>query len=159
MVSQTVRPQQYLNLFGKVDENAEREKRYQTALLEYPASTKTGCDQLEALVSNINLKLNEITERRASTVAAGGSGRIEDRELYGYGKRKTELESMYNNLQCAQIKNEAEQKKFYETQVEQLEKVTELGKDTGNATKYIVWGMLGIVVVIATIIIIKKTKS
>lgn len=148
-----------LNLFGKVDENAEREKRYQEALAKYPASSKMGCDQLESMIVNIKNEISLKEEEKVNNMASGGSGRVQDRELYGWNKRRTELEAMYSNLKCAEIKEEAASQKFNETQISQLAKVKELSDTSGNATKYIIWGLLGVVVVVATVIIIRKTRK
>jgi hypothetical protein len=149
----------HLNLFGRVDEGKEREKRYQEVLARYPADTKTNCDQLEGMLKTIRSEIAGKEEQRVRSMASGGSGRPENRELYGLNKRRVELEGLYNNMRCAEIKEEVAAKAFNETQITNLERVSQISKDTGKATKYIVWGMLGVVVLVTTIVIIRKTRK
>ncbi len=149
----------FLNLFGKTDENAEREARYRTALAKYPADTKSDCLTLGAIVQNIEADISRTQEDRVSNVAAGGSGRIQDRELYGLGKRQQEVLSLYNNAQCTKKFEDAEAQAFQDAQLTQLEKVTTLTKNESKASSYILYGMIGLVVIVAGVLIYKSVKK
>lgn len=149
--------QNYLNLFGSnVDEQAEREKAYQEARLTWPVNQKTvTCEKLSLVDRAVQLAIDGLIQRKANDSSAGNI-RIMNRYIDGYTKWLNEVKVMYQGMQCEKKIADQESKEFFDTQYTNLEKVQQLSEDTGSGTKYLIFGMLGLVVIVSGIIIFKK---
>lgn len=146
----------YLNLFGSVNEDYERQKKYEEALAKYPFDTKTGgCDQLDILIGNISLDINAMNER----IARGDTNRVGKRYVDGYTRRKTELQQYKNNLQCVKQQEAADKAEFFQTQNEQLANVQKIAGQKSKTSTYILVGMIVLVLTVSGIIIVKKIKK
>lgn len=146
----------HLNLFSGPDENAERQRTYNEAKQKWPVDQKgTSCETLQAIIDNIQLSINSAMQTKAIANKAGTT-RVQNRIIDGYTWWQNDVKSIYNLKQCEKIQAEQEQKEFFDTQYENLEKVQGLSQAAGSTTKYVVLGMLGLTVVVAGIILFKK---
>lgn len=153
----TAPSQRYLNLFGGgVDETAERVKTYNEAKNRWPANTKIStCDSLETIIQAIQLSIDAEIQSKANDDSAANA-RIRNRYIDGYTQWMNEVKVMYTDKKCEQQKADQESKQFFDTQYENLQRVQGLSKSAGNTTKYLIFGMLGLVVLVSGIIIFKK---
>lgn len=157
MLNQVQPHQDYLNLFGSgVDEQAEREKAYQEAKLTYPVDQKfVTCENISIIERAVQLAIDGFVSRKANDSSAGNI-RVMNRYIDGYTKWLNEVKVMYQGMQCEKKIADQEAKEFFDTQYTNLEKVQQLSEDTGSGTKYLIFGMLGLVVLVSGVIIFKK---
>lgn len=151
--------QRYLNVLGLFegpDESAERERIYKEAVNKYPADPKIStCEYLQSTITSIQDVINSAMQTKVND-DRNAVQRVQNRYIDAYTWRQNDIKAMFSLKQCAQIMEDAEQKEFFDTQYENLERVKGLSDKAGNTTKYLVFGMLGVVVVISSIIIFKK---
>lgn len=139
-----------------VDENAAREATYKEASERHSLPAKgADCYGLESLMKNVSADIRAYEEKKTRDSSAGNQ-RIQNRYIDGYTRYLNELQYLYNNMQCERAEAELEEQKFFEQQQQQLESVKQLTQQTSNTSKYIIWGMLGLIVIVAGIIVIKK---
>ncbi len=156
-LDRTQHSQYFLNLFGsnKVDEAAEREKIYNEAKVNWPVSSKSTCEDVKNSAYSLGLAIDQ--EYQSKTLdASAGNQRIRNRYIDGWTKWQNEMKAMYESMECLEVKEEQEEKEFFDTQFDNLKRAKDLSTASGNTTKYLIFGMLGVVVVISTIIIFKK---
>lgn len=146
---------EWQNLFSNVDETAEREKAYQEVVAAYPLDPKMDCLTLQAKMKDLDLQIAIVTEQRA----AGATDRVGLRYILGYQRRKADFAAVYNQKQCETQIETAKSEVFLEQQYTQLEKVQNLAKETGSAATYVIWGMIGLVVLVSGIFIVKKLRK
>jgi hypothetical protein len=155
----TVSSQKYLNLLGLFegpDESEERQKIYNQAVAKWPINEKiTSCEQLQAMIDDIQNAINSAMQSKVND-DRNANQRVQNRYIDAYTWRQNDVKAMYGKKQCAQMLEDQEQKEFFDNQYENLERVKGLSDKAGNTTKYLVFGMLGVVVVISSIIIFKK---
>lgn len=143
---------EHLNLFGQVDEAAERAKTYQEAVRKYPLG-KGDCTTVQNILTSLTSDIDNLIKKKATE---GGAGRIENRQIDGYSKRRTEMEKKLADLGCAATQKAAQTQADYDMQLNLLEQTKGLTAKAGSTTKYIIWGMLGLIVVVAGLVIIRK---
>lgn len=143
------------NIFGQSDEEMERTKAYNAAVLKWPLG-KGDCKTLEDSIASIT---NEIDRLMQVKVTDGGKGTVQSRIIDGYDRRRSELKAYYQKANCVKMAAEEETQSFYDQQLKQLDAVKGLTKATSGATKYIVIGMLGLIVVVAGVVIVKKLNK
>lgn len=143
------------NIFGQVDEDKERQAAYNQAVIKWPVG-KGDCATLENSIANITSEIDRLMQ---SKVTNGGAGRVQSRTIDGYSRRQSELQTYYQNAACVKSAKAAETQQFYDEQINQLNAVKGITTKTSSATKYIVIGMLSLVVVVAGVLIIKKMKE
>lgn len=144
-----------LNLFGAVDEAAERVKTYQEAVRKYPLG-KGDCATVQDIIFKLKTDIAKWIQEKATI---GGKGGVQNRYIDGYSKRLTEMENRLNDLGCVAADKKAQTEADYQMQLDLLGQAKGLTDKAGNTTKYIIWGMLGLVVVVAGVIIIKKLNK
>jgi len=152
---------QHLNLFGisfkKDYSEVDRLKYYQEAKRKYPFDVaKADCESLGILIDNVGLDIRQMEERRAS---GDSGGDYAERYIDGFTRYKVELEQKKNALQCEARLAEEKEQKFYDTQIEQLQKVKSLSSTAGKTSTIVIFGMIGLVVLVSGIVIYKKLKS
>lgn len=141
------------------DEQAARESTYQEAVQKYPLDIyKYTCNDLDIVRKNLQLEIDAYIAKKAQD-GSSGNERIQNRYIDGYQRRLNEIESMYNTNNCAEIKKQQEREQFLREQQQQLEQVQKLATTTSKTSKYIIWGMLGLIVVVSGVIIIKKISD
>lgn len=151
--------QNYLNLFDGPDEGLEREKRYLEAKNQFPVDAKiSDCYHLQAVMKNVKAVIDAAYQSKTLKDTKGNQ-RVQNRTIDGYTRYMNEVAALYNNKQCEKMQSDLESKEFFDTQYENLERVKGLGDAASNTTKYIVFGMIGAVVLVAGIIIFKKKKK
>jgi hypothetical protein len=146
---------QALNLFGKADEDAERVKTYQEAIRKYPLG-KGDCATVKSIIEGLNQDISKWVQQKATD---GGKGTVQNRYIDGYSKRLSEMQKRLSDLGCAAAEKAAQTEADYQMQLNLLDQAKGLTDKAGSATKYIIWGMLGIVVIVSGIIIIKKINK
>jgi hypothetical protein len=151
--------QKYLNLLGLFegpDESEERQKIYNQSVVKWPINEKiTSCEQLQAMIDDIQNAINSALQSKVND-DRNANQRVQNRYIDAYTWRQNDVKAMYGKKQCAQTLEDQEQKEFFDNQYQNLERVKGLSDKAGNTTKYLVFGMLGVVVVISSIIIFKK---
>lgn len=151
-----VASQKHLNLFDGPDENAERQRIYNEAKNKWPIDEElSSCDHLIATSKAIKAAIDAAYQTK-SIDDGKGNQRVQNRIIDAYTWRKNDVDGMYNSKNCDEVIKDQESKEFFDTQYQNLEKVKGLTEETGNTTKYLIFGMLGLVVVVSGIIIFKK---
>jgi len=137
------------------DEEAERLKAYNEIAAKYPITSKIDCLTIRAVMQDMDGNIEDIEKQRV----LGTTDRVGLRYILAYQRRKSEFESIWNQMQCADKLAQAKDELFLDQQYDQLEKVQKLGQDAGKAATYVIWGMLGLVVVATGIFMYKKLKK
>lgn len=148
---------QYYNLWGiweSPDEGALRQEEYENAVKKY-AIPKT-CANLDSTIKSLDNEIKSAEQERANQTAIGGSGRPQNRKIDGYTKRRDELVAMANEWLCEENKAKLENQEFLDSTLQQLEAAKSLTEKGDKTTTYIIWGMLGLVVVVSGLLIFKK---
>lgn len=157
--------QRHLNANGSVaflgigegaDETKEREKTYNYAKQNWPADVKyTTCADLKMLMAGVQLGVDAAYQSKTLDDSKDNQ-KVNNRTIDGYTRWLNELKVMNTQKQCVELQEAAEEKEFFDTQYDNLERVQGLSDEAGNKTKYLIFGMLGVVVLISGYIILKK---
>lgn len=154
--------QNYLNILGLFegpDETKERERQYMEAKNRFPVDAKiSDCYHLQATMKSVKDVVDAAYQSRTLDDSKGNV-RVKNRTIDAYTKYLNEVTALYNSKQCEKAQADLESQQFFDTQYENLERVKGLGDAATNTTKYIVFGMLGVVVVVSGIIIFKKKNK
>jgi hypothetical protein len=148
---------EYLNLsFRKADAGEESEKAYQQAKTNYPYPKPGTCENIKKVIDQVQLEVEAAQKARVSSMAGKGSGRPEQYRINGYSKWKTELDQSYISYNCVKLQEQKEQEEVFGTFTEQLDKAKTDTEKSDKLTTYIVFGMLGMVVLVSGILLLKK---
>lgn len=147
----TVPSQKFLNF----DEGAERQRIYNDVKAKYPLTGKLTCDNILAMSKSIQNDIDAFYEKKTLDDSSGNQ-RVQNRHIDMYTSYKTEIDKVFLYNNCEEKMSDAESKEFFDTQYDNLERVKGLSEDAGDTTKYLIFGMLGVVVIVAGIIIFKN---
>lgn len=148
---------QYLNLsFTRADPEEETEKSYQEAKTRFPIPHPGTCENYKKVIDQVQLEVIAAEKARVTSMAAKGSGRPELYRINGYTQWRTELEQKFAAYNCQKALEQKEQAEVFGTFSSQLEAAKEGTEKSDKLTTYIVFGMLGLVVLVSGILIFRK---
>ncbi len=146
----------FLGIGDSPDETEERKRIYEQAKNQWPVDPKiSSCAYIQSTVKNVQNAIDAALRAKTQDDSKGNQ-RVQNRYIDAYTWYRNDVQTMYNNMQCEKLQDQEESQQFFETQYDQLEKVKGLSEKTGNTTKYIIFGMLVLVVGVAGYILLKK---
>lgn len=146
---------EYLNFsLTRADAGDESEKQYQEAKTRFPKPPT--CEKLKNVIDQVALEILAAQKQRATSMSGKGSGRPELYRINGYSRWKTELEQNFANLNCTKLLEQKEQQEVFGTFASQLETAKAGTEKSDQMTTYIVFGMLGVVLLASGLLILRK---
>lgn len=151
---------QYYSLFGskkrrEQDLQEERQRWLGELSQRYPINSKTSCDTLRSYLSGIQAEIDKVTNDRA----LGVTDAVGARWIGVAGDYKVQIFNAYEGRQCEKIETEQDKQEALDANLALLDKAGNVAQKTSKAPTYIIWGLLGVVVVVSGVIIIKKLKK
>lgn len=118
--------------------------------------TQMDCSMLKSMLTAIDAERTNVTQLRVT----GSLGTGEEGTYLGILK---DLESVANNnissLNCDVYLDQQQQQNISDQSINNFQKVNDLTKTTDNTLKYVILGMIGLVVVIALTILLKPKHT
>jgi hypothetical protein len=146
----------FLGIGSGVDEDAERQRFYNEAKNKFPIDAKIStCESLLATAKNVQLVIDGALQTKASSDTKANQ-RVQNRIIDGYTWWLNDVKAMYNTKQCDDVIMKEDQEEYLDSQYSQLERVKGLSAKTSNTTKYLIIGMLVVVVGVAGVILYKE---
>ena len=128
---------------------------YEQALAKYPDPNT--CAVLMGYIDAIGTDIASMTQQQTQAASAGGSGRPQSKTEQGWTQRQAELQSLSGQWQCAAFAQQQATNTQLQEGQQQLAYAKNLFSATGNnTTTYVVFGMLGLVVIVSGILIFSK---
>ena len=111
------------------------------------------CVNLNNIITAIdNESINVQQQRVAGTLGVGETGV----QIGILGDMKSKITTAMSNMNCTQYLNDIAQSAFLGTVQDQIAQSSATEDKSGQTTKYIIWGMLGVVVIVSLVIVFKK---
>lgn len=111
------------------------------------------CINLANIITAIdNESINVQQQRVAGSLGVGETGV----QIAILGDMKSKITTAMSNLNCTQYLNDLAQSSFLGTVQDQIAQSSATEDASGQTTKYIIWGMLGVVVLVSLVIVFKK---
>lgn len=148
---------EYLNFsLKRANPGTEEENNYKAAKTKFPYPNPGTCENLKKVIDQLALDIQAEQKKRATSMSAKGSGRPELYHINGYSKWKTELEQSFIKLNCAKQLEQKEQQEVFGTFTTQLGAAKADTEESDKMTTYVVFGMLGVVVLVSGLLILKR---
>lgn len=152
-------PSAHLNIlginegYGELD-YFERMARYAETLTKYPITVKSNCTTIRIQIEQCSADLERVTKLRASGTV---TDRVIAREQAAYETRLAELKQYQSKLRCSETEAEKQSQQFFDTQYDQLKKIKGLSDSQSSGATWLIYGMIGLMVLVSGIIIYRKT--
>lgn len=115
---------------------------------------KGDCVSLNNTIAAIDNESINVQQQRVAGSLGVGETAVQIAIL---GDMKSKITTAMSNLNCTQYLNDQAQTQFLSTVQDQIAQSSATEDKSNAATKYIIWGMLGVVVVVSLVIVFKKS--
>ncbi len=155
-----VKEDQYLNLFGLFEKSPTSSSAdiYAGVKAKYPVSSEMSCEQIGAIAKNVQNEVDAIVYSNTQSVSKSTHS-ANATAIDSYNNYLNDVKAVYNNKNCDDVIAEQQKQTDLNTELDQLKKVSSLGKSTSKMTTYVVLGMLGLIVLVTGVVLLKKSKK
>jgi esterase/lipase len=132
---------------------------YLNAATRYPLIGDLTCGQLDNMRANLQAEIDEVVRKRAAGAMSVANS---ERWIEGFTQWLQEITSRFNNSDCQEQQTQQAQQQAINNNLQVLQSAANLASQTTASSKaatYIIWGMLGLVLVVSGIVFYKKMKS
>jgi hypothetical protein len=141
--------------YYNISEGDDIHNKYLLASEQYPYNGRNTCAGADAQLKAITAQIADMEVQLTRNVSLGSNGHPMRVIIDGYTQMKQEIQQQYYNMYCDSYKEKQENQEFLDSQISQLKQAQSLVKKDSTGT-YIVYGIIGAIVIVAGVILLKK---